>query len=193
MPGNFARLKKRDTRRKLTVKRKSVRSTSLVNQSIKNILIQKMTFLKGEEERPVTEILIRSITSLNQIQSMIQVKEKGKEGRIITKTKNTEKGHPVTTKGREKIIMKMLMTEIITSPSQKDMLQSASPILMPLKGGMGAFLKPAPIDLLLPHMNANHTPDAEMWLPSFQMKSGLLNLSRCNWLLSCMKSRDGNV
>jgi len=75
MPGNVVRLKELKTRRKL-IKRKSGRSTGLVNQSIKNCLIQKMTLLRGEKERPVMKILTGSITRLNQIQSINQVKEK---------------------------------------------------------------------------------------------------------------------
>lgn len=70
MPGNNVRLKERNTRRKITVRRKSGRSTILVHQSIKNSPIQKMTLLKGEKERPVMETLTGSITRLNQIQSM---------------------------------------------------------------------------------------------------------------------------
>ena len=75
MPGNVVRLKELKTRRKL-IKRKSGRSTGLVNQSIKNCLIQKLTLLRGEKERPVMKILTGSITRLNQIQSINQVKEK---------------------------------------------------------------------------------------------------------------------
>lgn len=181
VPCDIVRLKKRNTRKKVTVKRRSRRSTILVNQSIKNSLIQKMTLLKGEKERLMTEILT-SITRLSQIQSMNQVKEKRKERRIAMKTKNTEKGHPVTTKGKEmsKTMMKMLMTEIMTSPSQKDMLQVVGPILMPVKGGMEAFPKQIPIDLLLLHLNMGHTIIVEMWLLSFRKTSGLLNLDRCN-------------
>lgn len=75
MPGNVVRLKELKIRRKF-IKRKSGRSTGLVNQSIKNSLIQKMTLLRGEKERPVMKILTGSITRLNQIQSINQVKEK---------------------------------------------------------------------------------------------------------------------
>ena len=117
------------------------------------------------------------------------------EGRINMKTKNTEKDHPVITrvKAKEKTIKKMLMTEMIISQSQEDMLQKVSPILMSLKGGMGAFENQALLDLLLIHSDVNHTISGEMWLLSFQKKRGLLNLGRCNLLLSYMKGRDGNV
>lgn len=64
---------------------------------------------------------------------------------------------------------------------------------MPLKVGMGDFLKQVPIDILLLHLNVDHIIIAETWHLSFQKKSVLLNLGRCNWLLRCMKSRDGNA
>lgn len=133
---NNVRLKERNTRRKIQVRRKSERSTTLVNQSTKKRPIPKMTQLKGEKERLVIEILTRSITRPNQIQSMNQVKEKGKEGRITMKIQNTEKDPPVTTRGKEmsKTIKKMLMTETITSQSQE--IQKVDPSLMPQEGGM---------------------------------------------------------
>lgn len=168
MPGNNVRLKERNTRRKITVRRKNGRSTLLVNQSIKNSLIQKMMQLKGEEERPVMKILTRSITRLNQIQSMNRMMEKGKEGRITTKTRSTEKDHPVITggkakpktlkerittktrntekdhpiitggKAKSKTIKKMPIAEI-TSRILEDMLQKVCPIMMPLRRGKRVF------------------------------------------------------
>jgi len=225
--GNNVRLKERNTRRKITVRRKK-RSIDPVNQSIKHSLIQTMTLPK-EEKGPVMKTLTRSVTRLDQIQRMNQVKEKGRERRIIMKTENTKKDLPVTTgvkaksktiekmlitegrinmktkntekdypvitrvKAKEKTIKKMLMTEMIISQSQEDMLQKVSPILMSLKGEMGAFENQALLDLLLIHSDVNHTISGEMWLLSFQKKRGLLNLGRCNLLLSYMKGRDGNV
>jgi hypothetical protein len=117
------------------------------------------------------------------------------EGRITMKIKNTEKDHPVTTRveAKSETIKKMLMTDMITGRSQEDMLQQVSPILMSLKGGIGAFENQVLLDLLVIHLNASHIISGEMWLLSFQKKRGLLNLSRCNLLLSYMKGRDGNV
>jgi len=74
MPGIVVRLKELKTRRK-HIKRKRGRSTVLVNQSIKNSLIQKMILLKGGKG-VIMEIFTRIIIRLNLIQGINQMKEK---------------------------------------------------------------------------------------------------------------------
>jgi len=78
---NNVRLKVRNTRRKITGRRKK-RSIDPVNQSIKHSLIQKMTLLKGEKEGPVMKTLTRSVTRLNQIPKTALPKGE-KEGRVM--------------------------------------------------------------------------------------------------------------
>lgn len=119
MPGIVVRLKELMTRRK-HIKRKRGRSIVLVNQSIKNSPIQKMTLQKGGKEGLIMKILTRSIIRFNLIQGMNLVKEKI-EGRIAMKTKNTGKDHPTTNRDKEraKTTKKVPMTEIMAGPSQK--------------------------------------------------------------------------
>jgi len=76
MPGIVVRLKELNTRRNHIKRKRGRRSTILVNQSIKNSLIQKMTLLKRGKEGLIMEIFTRNIIRLNMIQGMNQVKEK---------------------------------------------------------------------------------------------------------------------
>lgn len=184
-----------------TMKTKNTKKDHLVttgvkakSKTIKMLITEGRIVMKTEnteKDHPVTTgVKEKSMT----IKKMLMT-----EGRITMKTGNTEKDHPVTTrvKAKSKTIKKTLMTETITetitSQSQEDMLQKVSPILMFLKGGMGAFENQALLDLLLLRLSDSHAISGEMWLLSFQKKRGLLNLGRWNLLLSCMKGRDGNV